>query len=396
MRSENLPRLLYIGDVAVEATVAGSTLLYRLLQDYPCERLLIAEGNLWNSHPEKRLPQVRYETFKVGAVRLLRTRFHPYYSGLLHLTATSRGQRLKPIFNEFGPEAILTVAHGYSWVTAARLAKEFALPLHLIVHDDWVSIQESVLPASVHRKLRRQFGDIYRQSASRLCVSPYMVEDYAEKYGTGGTVLYPSRAADAPIYEHIAHRDRTSKKVTFAFAGTVNTRGHAKSLSVLASILEKCGGELVVYSNLNRDETNVCGLTSGHVTVRPIMPIKELLTRLREEVDVLFVPMSFEPEDAQTMRVNFPSKLADYTIVGLPILIWGAADSSAVRWSRDNAGVAEVADSPDAEALERSVLKLMADESYRRRLGENASCKGREFFTHERAVEKLYQAVRHE
>jgi hypothetical protein len=82
-----LPRLLYIGDVAVAATVAGSTLLYRLLQTYPRQRLLIAEGNLWNSHPDKRLPHVKYETFTVGTARLLNTRFNSIYSGLLHLTA---------------------------------------------------------------------------------------------------------------------------------------------------------------------------------------------------------------------------------------------------------------------------------------------------------------------
>ena len=73
----NLPRLVYVGDVAVEATVAGSTLLYRLLQTYPTERLLIVEGNLWRSKLEKRLPRVRYESFKVGTERILRTRYIP-------------------------------------------------------------------------------------------------------------------------------------------------------------------------------------------------------------------------------------------------------------------------------------------------------------------------------
>src|SRR2546423_1282521 len=82
-----LPRLLYVGDVAVAATVAGSTLLYRILQKYPQKRLLIAEGNLWVSAPAKRLPHVRYEAFKVGSKRFLLTRFHSTYSSILHLTA---------------------------------------------------------------------------------------------------------------------------------------------------------------------------------------------------------------------------------------------------------------------------------------------------------------------
>ncbi|HKC63953.1 MAG TPA: glycosyltransferase [Pyrinomonadaceae bacterium] len=389
-----LPRLLYIGDVAVAATVAGSTQLYRLLQRYPRQILLIAEGNLWMSSPDKRLPHVKYEAFRVGSKRLLLTRFHATYSCLLYLTATTRKKQLEQTFAEFQPEAIFTVAHGYSWLTAAQMAKLYDLPLHLVIHDDWVSTQESVLPASVHRKLKRQFGEAYRQAASRLCVSPFMVEDFARKYGVGGTVLYPSRAADVPPYQSVPDSPRNERSLTFAFAGTVNTRGYAESLTQFAAVLEKVGGMLVVYSNLSADDRHSCGLTGRHITVRPILPIKELLASLREDVDALFVPMSFTAEDAQNMKVAFPSKLADYTIAGLPLLIWGPSYCSAVRWAQENAGVAEVVAAPDAETLEQSVLNLMTNEHYRRSLGENALLKGREFFAHEVAVEKFHQAVR--
>ena len=45
-----LPRLLYIADVAVEASYYGSALVYRLLERYPVEQLRIVEAGL-SVHP---------------------------------------------------------------------------------------------------------------------------------------------------------------------------------------------------------------------------------------------------------------------------------------------------------------------------------------------------------
>jgi hypothetical protein len=389
----NLPRMLYVGDVAVESTVAGSTLLYRLLQNYPADRLRVAEGNISSSQPDKRLPGVIYDEFKVGNRRLLHTRLHDLYSGLLHLTAPARGARLRRICRDFRPEAVLTVAHGYSWLTAAHLSMKARLPLHLIVHDDWVSIQKSVLPAVIHRKLDREFGKVYRHATSRLCASPYMAEAFAERYGAAGTVLYPSRAAGFPEYDGPPQRREAGDKLVFAFAGTVNTRGYAQSLATLASVLGSAGGELIVYSSLSADGIRDCGLEGSHVSVRPVVPFGELLESLRRDVDVLFVPMSFAAEDAQNMQAGFPSKIADYTAVGLPLLIWGPPYCSAVRWARENSGVAEVVDEPAAKALRDSVVRLMRDAQYRRSLAQVSLHKGREFFAHNAAVEKFHRLV---
>jgi uncharacterized membrane protein len=389
----NLPRMLYVGDVAVESTVAGSTLLYRLLQNYPADRLRVAEGNISSSQPDKRLPGVIYDEFKVGNRRLLHTRLHDLYSGVLHLTAPARAARLRKICRDFRPEAVLTVAHGYSWLTAARLSVKACLPLHLIVHDDCASAQKSVLPAVIHKRLDRDFGEVYRHAAARFCASPYMAEAFAERYGAAGTVLYPSRAADVPEHTGLPHRRDAGDSLVFAFAGTVNTRGYAQSLATLASVLGGAGAKLIVYSNLDAGGVGDCGLEGSHVSVRPVVPFGELFEGLRRDADVLFVPMSFAAEDAPNMRAGFPSKIADYTAVGVPLLIWGPPYCSAVRWARENSGVAEVVDEPSAAALRISVTRLMRDAQYRRSLAEAALHKGREFFAHDAAVEKFQRLI---
>ena len=132
MPDELLPRLLYVGDVPVEASYHGSALLYRLLQRYPPDRLMIAETNLVRPGTNRRLRDVRYVRMKAGWPRLLRTRFSTSYARWLTRRAPSRAAQLAALTAGFMPEAVLTVAHGYSWLTAARFAVHIGVPLHLI------------------------------------------------------------------------------------------------------------------------------------------------------------------------------------------------------------------------------------------------------------------------
>src|SRR5260370_3500596 len=76
---ESLPRLLYFADVPVENYMHGSTLLYRLLDAYPKDKLVIIEGNI-RSDTARRIDGVTSHQCKPSWARLLRTRFSPYLS----------------------------------------------------------------------------------------------------------------------------------------------------------------------------------------------------------------------------------------------------------------------------------------------------------------------------
>lgn len=247
LHTEGLPRLLYVGDVPVEASYHGSALLYRLLQGYPVERLRIVEGNIFPAGTDRRLPGVRYDSLLVGQARLLNSRLHDWYAAWLAASAGRRAGQIARLTTGFTPDAVVTVAHGYSWVTAARFAAARGVPLHLIVHDDW----PSAAPGPTRRLVARQFGQVYRAAASRLCVSPFMADEYARRFGVGGSVLYPARAADAPEFSDPPERiRRTDHPFTIAFAGTVNSPGYGRLLRSLADSLESCDGRLLLFGPL--------------------------------------------------------------------------------------------------------------------------------------------------
>jgi len=389
---QNLPRLMYIGDVPVESTVAGSALIYRLLQDYPVDRLCIVEGNIATSQIDKRLPQVAYNSVSVGIKRLLNSRFVFLYTSFLLLTAKWRSHQLKKLIKTFKPEAILTVAHGLSWITAAELARKYNLPLHLIIHDEWTSYTAVIAP--LKNRIKKVFGDIYRQADSQLCVSPYMREYYEKQYGVKGVVLYPSRAKDIPVFKSPSENLNTSSNsLVFAYAGSISSKSYANSIVDLAKGLEKVGHKLIIYSPLSEESIEQFGLKQFNVTTRSLIPSRKLIYTLREEADVLFVPMSFDDDERPNMEMSFPSKLTDYTVIGLPLLIWGPNYCSAVLWAKENPEVAEVVESEESTNLLYSIRKLTESIEYRRNLATNALIIGSNYFSHSKVIQRFYHSL---
>ena len=381
------PRLLYVGDVPVEASYHGSALLHRLLSDYPPERLTIIE-TATQSAMSRRLPQVNYLCCQIGNQRWLNTRFHPYASAWFTQSAKRSAPKITQSLNGFAFESVLTVAHGFGWVAAAAIAERRNVPLHLIVHDDWPRVA-NVAPA-FRNLLDKRFASVYRQAQSRLCVSPAMSRSYGERYGKPAETIYPSRAAACDQYhEPPARLACNDHAFTIAFAGTINSAGYISALVALQEALKPIGGCLLIFGPTTSAEAQQLGLNDADV--RGLVSSSELLTSLRNEADALFVPMSFAVEDRINMEMAFPSKLADYTAAGLPLLIYGPNYCSAVTWARENAGIAMVVDSqPD---LRETIALLANNPDTRIALGRRALIVGREYFTHDRAQQIFHQSL---
>lgn len=377
------PRLLYVGDVPVEASYHGSALLHRLLSDYPHDRLTIIE-TATESDPSRRLPKVNYISHPIGKACWLNTRFHPYVAAWYTRTSERQVPKIAQSVNGAKFESVLTVAHGFGWLAAANIASKRKVPLHLIIHDDWPRIAD-VTP-QFRQKLDERFASVYRQAQSRLCVSPAMSRVYEERYGKPAQVIYPSRAPNCPDFDappaRLANND---KPFTIAFAGTINSNGYIDALTTLQDALKPVGGRLLVFG------PNQIDLNDPNTEMRGLVSSSELLTRLREEADALFVPMSFDEHDRVNMQMAFPSKLADYTATGLPLLIYGPTYCSAVVWARENAGVAEVVETKSN--LSDAVNRLARNPDTRVTLGKRALAAGREYFTHNRAQQLFISAI---
>ena len=384
-----LPRLLYVGDVPVEASYHGSALLHRLLVNYPPDRLSVIETAV-PSVPSRRLPHVNYVSQPLAKQRWLNTRFHPQAVAWFSRAATRRGPQLSSLLNGFKCESVLTVAHGFGWLAAADLAAKRNVPLHLIIHDDWPRVAN--VPDGFRNWLDHKFAAVYRQARTRICVSRAMQRDYEMRYGSRAVVIYPGRAADQPQFseppERLARKDH---QFTIAFAGTINSNGYTHALIALSQALKAVNGRLLIFGPLTAEQAPQIGLDLANVTVNGLLSWHELINRLRQEVDALFVPMSFDESDRRNMKMAFPSKLADCTAVGVPLLIYGPSYCSAVRWARENLGVAEVVEAQ--EGLSEVLERLANNTALRQELGTRALEIGQQYFAHETVQAEFNRAL---
>ena len=385
-----LPRLLYLGDVPVEASFHGSILLYRLLQGYPADRLQIIEGDLFPAATDRRLAGVTHLPLRVGHRRLLNSRLHHSYSRWLLLRAASRVNQLPALVGSFDPQVVLTVGHGYSWVTAARFATARRLPLVFVIHDDW----PRAVAAQLRPSVERAFAGVYRQASARLCASPFMTEDYERRYGVPGTVLLPYRgAAVSPRSGTDEPSPVPDRPPVFAFAGTINSPGYGNLLRRLAESAARHQGRLIIFGPVTESQGTRFGLALPNVTFAGLLPPADLLARMRRDADILFAPMSFDEIERANMRMGFPSKLPDYTATGLPLFICGPPDCSAVRWARENDGVAEVATADDQASMDAAVDRLVQDAGYRKKLAAEARRVGDRDFSVAAAQAILHRAL---
>lgn len=395
-----LPRLAVVSDVVPCRSQGGELLLYRLLRDYPADRLAVVHGGRSPYFAtDKLLPGVQYSSFEpeFALPRPLRTRWLPFWRAMeLSLTARYAG-RVAEFLAPFRPEVVLTVTDNALWVAAAAAARRLKRPLILIQHDDVACKTTGNSPKLHHRLTQhlidRVVGRVYHQAAVRFCVSPGMAELYRAKFGAAAEVLYPSRGDDSPEPRVRVNPALAGKPPVVAFAGALYTEGARELLRRMADVLAPLGGRLDLYTRPDPDAIKQFRLDRANVRVVGFLPPREMADRMAETAHLLFLPASFLPSEATDVSTLFPSKLADYTAVGLPILVWGPAYSSAARWAASHSGTAVLIPTQTESSVLGAIQRIAQNLAHAENLAAEGVRRGRDQFDLVMARKPLFDAL---
>jgi hypothetical protein len=336
-------KLAYIGDVPVENALHGSAQLFRILRNWrpDCLRIIQFDRRAWE---DRQLADVIYLNVKPPAGLVARFGTLRYVFGIPGCLL-----QIDRALASFRPEAILTIAHGREWVIAYLFAQRLRVPLYLIVHDAGLQSRRLTGRFRAQWLTDTVFGIVYRRARARFCVSPYMEEEYRRQYGVEGDVLLPIVGNDCAQLS-IAHQRRRTRALRIAFAGSL--AGLESDLMALAQCLSDCNGELLLYGAADGADATLLSNLGSVVKCMPRFKTEsELIASLHGEADAAYLPMSFNPEVAENVRLSFPSKLTAYTAAALPVLIRAPAYASAVRWAQDKPAFGTVVCDPNPEAL---------------------------------------------
>ncbi|MCS7063876.1 MAG: hypothetical protein NZM04_07530 [Methylacidiphilales bacterium] len=152
----------------------------------------------------------------------------------------------------------------------------------------------------------------------------------------------------------------------------------------IVEILKHYNGQFHIYGDATPETINASELAGyDNIHVKGYLPHAQLIDTLRNTSHVLYSPLAFLPED-DNMRLCFPSKLVDYTAVGLPIILHGPPYASQMRWATQYPDSFVTIDSMDTQAIERAILRL-TDPATRHSLASNAIALGQKVFSWETA-----------
>ena len=185
---------------------------------------------------------------------------------------------------------------------------------------------------------------------------------------------------------------RACEPFTVAFAGRIPLE-YAHALQRMATALRRNGGRLLVYGEASPETASALRQEPNIEWRGRVDSSRELIQQCRAEAHAMYVPMSYREQDRPNAEVSFPSKLADYTAVGLPLIIDGPEYCSAVRWARENPGVAEVVTDESVDALAEAVARLLENSAHRLQLAKGAICRGEQYFGFDRAISILYSKL---
>ena len=328
------PRVLVLSHEGPHLRSAGGILLYRLLADYPRDRLIVVERN---ADPHRGQLDCPYFSLTPPWLRFDYSRFHRWKRSLrgFGLVPGAPVQSIDGLLAGFRPQIVLCVMEQSTYYEAAwAYARARGLPLIVLVHDVNEEF-EPVLPIA-REAVRRRDGAFYRYATRRLCISPEMEALCADRYGVCGEVMYPNRSEELqPRSFDEARRLRYPGRLTVGFVGNLNY-GYGDELVRLLPAFRASRSRLVIFghppslSHWALQEARDC------VDYRGFKPTPmEAWQATQSDCDAVLLPYQ-NPANAmreQLYRYHFPSKLPEYLALGMPVIITGPEYATGVKWA---------------------------------------------------------------
>ncbi len=319
-----------------------------------------------------------------------------FWSRLLHKLKIPEGVRLyfESLCNPFNtellanelsesePDVILTVAHGQLCYLGMAFAAKHKKPLVTIFHDWWPDLIEA--PSFVKRRFDARFRELGQESTIRLPVCEGMSDWLVG--GHKGAVFPPLAPSSSP--RKIAAKSTNAIPV-LRYLGNISEYG-----PIIQSLLIATDGDQRIAFEVRGSNPT----WSDELTARMTKAGKyggklrwDEVDRWLLGADVLLTAMSFDPQQRRQVETSFPSKLAHYSSLGMPLIVWGPDYCSAIRWAKGITGCLLVTE-PDPEAVIEKIASLKHGDL--ERLSANSSEIFAQYFGTEVITEQFFNSLR--
>ncbi|MGE3961923.1 MAG: hypothetical protein AB7F65_09610 [Dehalococcoidia bacterium] len=387
---EVYPRLLIITPGVLNRYRESGVTLTNLLAGWPEDRVTQIHGD--PAPPPEIAADARFFDASGGA----RSSYRPLARRVSALGRFVRGQAetgllfarmtadLERWLTAYPPDVILSQTGNLAFLRLTRKVQAFTgAPLVLYAADDWVSdwpannLGRRVPPLTdfVARTVRREFSELVQGAVGLMAIGDAMGAEYHERFG-GDWMTVPN-----PVYlDRWPARTPAARAYSAERPFRVLYSGSLSPLSQLPGVIEVA----TAVSSLHRAGIPIEFEVATHqgfqflrgtieqegVRMVDLVP-PESLPRRFAEVDLLLLPLVFDPLPLRYIRLSMPGKIAEYLASGTPVLVYGPRDTALVDHAADR-GWAEVVPVRSVAAVAATLRGLMDAPDRREALASRA------------------------
>ena len=270
--------------------------------------------------------------------------YRPEIPGLLDLRFRCWQLECERVLMNERPSAILTVLKGVYSLFAAHLSKSWQIPLTVIVHD-----QEELWASSETESswIRQHSIAVLNQAARVWPVSQELGDAYKVKGPSKISVFLP--IPEGKHQSFVEWKD-SFKNPVIAYAGSLYV-GQSDLFSSIASALKKINGTLLLI--IPKDKFDLLNLPdySNVKYQEPFDKNVDVINFLSENASCILVPYPLDLTKHPWAATCFPSKLVEFSHLGLPLLTVAPPNTAFSNWAKRHNWLSHLSDTNEAELL---------------------------------------------
>lgn len=269
---------------------------------------------------------------------------------------------------EFQPNVLYTILGSNAMMELAeRLRVRYALPLVVHIMDDWVSVlyQKGLLSHLQRRKKERLFKYLVEVASARLAICEEMASSYRQRYGQPFQSFQNTIELSA-LQKYIKNPETIGSPVRVAYIGSIFPNAQLDSLIDCCKAVQQLHDEndlitMEIYSPKHLAEKYRTELVLGEaISMQDTMTDDKEFFATLQAVDILVLPVNFDPDTVAFIRYSMPTKVPAYLAVGTPILAYGPGEVAQITYAIE-AGWAVTVTERDIARLKQAFRRLAED-----------------------------------
>lgn len=286
--------------------------------------------------------------------------------------------RLAAWIEKARPDVIYTILGSIEMMELVeQIRSRYHLPAVVHLMDDWRTEREryGLLSPFRRQRLNRLFDRSMLTAQGHLAISDAMASAYSAEFAKPFESI--QNVIDSDQWLSAARQDVTpGRPARLLYAGSLYAGVQLASLLDIAAAvarLRAAGTEIAL--DVMAPEFMVAPFRSGleahdgtHVV--PQVPRERYFATLCA-ADVLLLPVNFEPAAVRMVRYSMPTKVPEYLVSGVPVLLYGPADIAQTAYAeREGWGLAVTNRAP--EILDGALKRIVEDRALREKLVASA------------------------